>query len=187
MTVRTETVTVYFGGRRRWFSLAAACNAEASAILNRFCDCSTGNGHDVALEICTMHSDHAKYVRVRAKLIERIRRQFLARPVEIPAPEQRAIAACKVYVAATGEVLRLTNQFREALECCPGDGTFSDEGSPRTHMSTLYRGLRGLEDRLAFKACPHCVLADQLIQQRKSARQSLGAAKRQIAKVGRAP
>ena len=49
MTVRAETATVYRGGRRRWFSLAAAVKAEAVAKIKakhpteRF-DSETGDG-----------------------------------------------------------------------------------------------------------------------------------------------
>ena len=39
MSVTTETATVYRGGGRRWFSLKAACNAEARARLKKNCDC----------------------------------------------------------------------------------------------------------------------------------------------------
>ena len=39
MSVAIETATVYRGGGRRWFTVQAACRAEARAKLKLNCDC----------------------------------------------------------------------------------------------------------------------------------------------------
>ncbi len=39
MAVTVETAAVFRGGGRRWFTLRAACAAEARALLNKHCDC----------------------------------------------------------------------------------------------------------------------------------------------------
>lgn len=50
MNVTTETATVYRGGGRRWFSKAAAINAEAGKVLRNWirdtkrCECSPYTG-----------------------------------------------------------------------------------------------------------------------------------------------
>ena len=39
MNVTTEPATVFRGGGRRWFTLRAACRAEAAALFKKHCDC----------------------------------------------------------------------------------------------------------------------------------------------------
>lgn len=64
MSIITETATVYRGGGRRWFSLKAACNAEAAKLhRDRFkadCYCCKDHyserfGHEPG-ETCHLHS-----------------------------------------------------------------------------------------------------------------------------------
>lgn len=204
MTIKISTATVFHGGRRRWLSLAAACNAEAAAILSRFCDCSPGNGHDVAPETCTMHQDADRYHQVRAKLVARARRCAVASPADLPAPEQCALAACRELVAAAGEVKRISKVIGDSLSACPmmkDPVEFNDRG-PATHLSQAYasenvendsgHGMHKewMEPSDALKiisACPHCLAAHKAIQERKVARRRLGAARRAVTMIGRAP
>jgi len=56
--ITVETATVYRGGRRRWFSLKAACNAEAAALhrqhYKNLCECSKGDWETPG-ETCHYH------------------------------------------------------------------------------------------------------------------------------------
>jgi hypothetical protein len=112
--------------------------------------------------------------------------------------ELRALVACQKYVAVQGLIRSLTRQIGDALDACPGTNSErpSEESYKPTHLSDFYRrgdiagewgfmGYNGPDYLAIFKACPHCVLAHQLIQQRKDARQSFGAAKRQITRLGK--
>lgn len=112
--------------------------------------------------------------------------------------EQKALAACREYVRLNVMIRNLTRDIGEALSKCPGtvDAPPSDEAFQPTHLRDWYQkgdlmnewGFMGggIPDyKAAFEACPHCVEADKLIQQRKAARLSLGAAKRQITKLGK--
>lgn len=76
MPVTTETATVYRGGGRRWFTLQAACNAEAKSLhrkrFDQQCYCSSpepevGDGGDT----CEFHEDKFfhRFVRRVAWLI----------------------------------------------------------------------------------------------------------------------
>jgi hypothetical protein len=202
MTVKTLAAAVFHGGRRRWFSLGAACNAEAAAILNRFCDCSPGNGHDVSPETCAMHADADRYARLRAKLAARARRQCQAEPVVVSAPEQRALVACRELVAATAEVKRLSRLIGEGLSTCPMAIAAVEYGpkGPATHLSNAYAAEEvendnwgGTHKEWASRAevleilseCPHCMAAHEAIQARKVARQRLGKARRAVSMIGR--
>lgn len=113
--------------------------------------------------------------------------------------ESRALDACRKYVAAGAEIKRLTRAIADALDACPGTGKHceTEESYRPTHLSDWYKhgdrfnewafmGYGGTDYKALFEACPHCVCADQLIQQRKTARQTLGAAKRYIGMIGRA-
>lgn len=202
MTVKTETATVYRGGRRRWLSLEAACNAEAGAILSRFCDCIPGRG-DMAPETCAMHADHERYTRVRARLAARARRQYqTATQADTPAPESRALAACRELVAATAEVKRLSHLIGENLLACPLAIAATEYGpkGPATHLSKAYAAEIVENDHSwgthkewasraevleILSACPHCMAAHEAIQLRKAARQRLGRAKRAVTMIGK--
>jgi hypothetical protein len=201
MTVKTQTATVFHGGRRRWFSLEAACNAEAAAILSRFCDCAPGNGHDVAPETCAMHYDVERYNRVRAKLAARARRQHQAPPVVLAAPEQRAVSACRELVAAKAEVKRLSRLIGEGLNACPmmKDPIEYGPKGPITHLSMAYAAEEVENDddwgpsthkewnnQHLLSDCPHCMAAHLAIQERKVARKRLGMARRAVTMIGRA-
>lgn len=113
--------------------------------------------------------------------------------------ESSALSACRKYVTAGAEIKRLTHAISDALGACPGTDSErpTEESYKPTHLSEFYRcgdilgewgfmGYAGPDYKALFKACPHCVMAHDLIQQRKAARQTLGAAKRFIGMVGRA-
>jgi hypothetical protein len=102
--------------------------------------------------------------------------------------DQLALAACRAYVRASKAVKALTGQIGDALNRCPGTGDFDyDRGGidiPRTHQREAYQtGLR--KANAAMDACPHCAEAHRLVQERKKARLTLGAAKRMITIIGR--
>ena len=103
-------------------------------------------------------------------------------------PGDKALAACRAYVAAIERIRIITGKIGDALHLCPGTGDFDTdtEGEPlkRVHLRTVY-GYHDAATNAAFRACPHCVLADELVQQRKAARSSLGAIKGQITKIGK--
>lgn len=200
MTVQAQSATVYFGGRRRWFTLTAACKAEAAAILGLHCDCRPGNGHDVAPETCAVHRDEARYQGVLAKLAARVRRQHQAVPVDVPAPEQRAVAACRALVAARAEVDRISRLIGEHLNACPmmkDPIEFGPKG-PITHLSMAYAAEEVENDNYPgmhkewnsqhlLDDCTHCMAAHVAIQERKQAKKRLGAARRAVTMIGRVP
>lgn len=201
MPVKTSIATVFHGGRRRWLSLDAACSAEAGAILGRFCDCTPGNGHDVAPETCGMHADHDRYTSVRAKLAARARRQHhSAALAEATAPEQRALGACRELVAAKADVNRLSRLIGEALNACPMMNAPIEYGpkGPITHLSMAYaaeevendHGYGGTHrewnSQHLLDDCTHCMAAHVAIQERKIARRRLGKARRVVTMIGRA-
>ena len=67
--VRTEAAVVYRGGGRRWFTLAAACRAQAFAkIQQRYGRPAGGEDYD--------HDDILRRVRIARTLAYLYRRQF---------------------------------------------------------------------------------------------------------------
>lgn len=111
-----------------------------------------------------------------------------------PTIEQKALAACREYVRLNALIRQLTRDIGGNLSLCLGNGQIDTDsegfGYPRTHLREMWSWVgvsrENLEKaRAEFKTCPHCVKADELIQQRKAARLSLGAAKRQITKIGK--
>ena len=105
--------------------------------------------------------------------------------------EQKAINACKESVRTSEDIRRIGREIGDALGSCAvnrNDGI--------THLSDYYRhsdktsewafmGIGGIDHEAEFLVCPHCVLADKLIQIRKSARRRLGQVKAQITKIGK--
>lgn len=70
MSIKATVATVYHGGNRRWFTLNAACRAEAKKILRVHCECSRGdwNGSQgTPGETCFYH-DPANYPRLVRRL-----------------------------------------------------------------------------------------------------------------------
>lgn len=205
MTIKISTATVFHGGRRRWFSLGAACRAEACAIVNRFCDCEPWDGdHVTPPVVCALHRDPARRERLVNWLAARVRRQRSIEPVAAPAPEQRALAACRELAAATGEVKRISKVIGDNLSACPmmKDPIEFNERGPATHLSQAYAS-ENVENDSGYgmhkewmepsdaleiiSACPHCLAAHNAIQERKVARRRLGAARRAVTMIGRAP
>lgn len=90
MSVTTETATVYRGGGRRWFSLKAACNAEAWAIMRRRdkprCECEQAdidyiNGVSHLLSppyTCRLH-EHDRLGKRHRRLVRLIRAAIAAK------------------------------------------------------------------------------------------------------------
>lgn len=85
MPVVTETATVYRGGRRRWFSLEAACNAEAWVIMRAKdkprCECDRpeyGGGFlTYPGYTCDLHKD-GSYQKRHRRLVRLVRAAFAA-------------------------------------------------------------------------------------------------------------
>lgn len=201
MSVKAQTATVYYGGRRRWFSLVAACRAEASSIANKFCDCEDGDSVTPPVR-CRLHADPVRRERLVNWLAARVRRQHQAVPPTVAAPEQRALAACRELVGASAEVRRLSKLIGESLCACPmmNEPEYGPKG-PVTHLSAAYAAeevendhsygthkewLGSAEVLETLGECPHCMAAHEAIQLRKVARQRLGRAKRAVTMIGRA-
>lgn len=202
MTVKTQTATVFHGGRRRWFSLAAACRAEASSIANKFCDCEGGDSVTPPIQ-CRLHANPARRERLVNWLAARVLRQRQVEPVAVAAPEQRALAACRELVAANAEVKRLSKLIGDGLGNCPMALAAVEYGpkGPATHLSNAYAAedvendsWGGTHKEWASRAevleilseCPHCMASHEAIQERKVARQRLGRARRAVSMIGRA-
>ena len=114
-----------------------------------------------------------------------------------------ALAAAVKMVQVRNEVDSLTRQIRESLDRCPGvvDAAHEDDSlnallMPATepHLRVYYRhtvaaGQAGYSGKVKgadeFLACPHCVAADKLIQQRKEARRRLGRARGTLTLIAR--
>lgn len=202
MTVKTTTATVFHGGRRRWFSLAAACRAEASSIANKFCDCEGGDSVTPPVT-CRLHANSARRERLVNWLAARVRRQHQDEPTTVSAPEQRALAACRELLVANAEVKRLSKLIGEGIGNCPlllHPAEYGPKG-PATHLSKAYAAEEvendnwgGTHKEWASRAevleilseCPHCMAAHEAIQLRKAARQRLGKARRAVSMIGRA-
>lgn len=198
MAVTTQTATVFHGGRRRWFSLAAACRAEASSIANRFCNCERGDAVTPPMD-CRLHGNPARRERLVNWLAARVRRQRQIEPVAASAIEQRALAACRELVAATAEVSRLSRVIGENLGACPliTDPIEYGPKGPVTHLSMAYAAEEIEDDsewggthkewnsQHLLNDCPHCMAAHLAVQERKQARQRLGKAKRAVTILGK--
>ncbi|NKI68892.1 hypothetical protein GN109_05620 [Collimonas pratensis] len=106
--------------------------------------------------------------------------------------EQKALAACREYVACNLDIKKISQAISGNLYNCP-----ENNGEEfRTHLKEYYlnrniaaavdgyfgSAVKGEEE---FLACPHCVEADRLIQERKAARLKLGSAKRRITLLGK--
>lgn len=199
MTVTTQTATVFHGGRRRWFSLAAACRAEASSIANKFCNCERGDSVTPPMD-CRLHGDPARRERLVNWLAARVCRQRKVESVAATTPEQRALAACRELVAANAEVSRLSRIIGENIGACPLMTNPIEYGpkGPVTHLSMAYAA-EEVEDGSGWGGthkewnsqhllddCSHCMAAHLAVQERKHARQRLGKAKRAVTMIGRA-
>lgn len=181
MTVTISTATVYFGGRRRWFSLDAACRAEAKQRFKKDED-SDGSFED----------------RVPVLAAE-ARAEFERTPVKaLAAPEARAVAACRELFSAKAEVDRISCVIGESLNACPLMKDPIDFGpkGPITHLTMAYAAEDVENDNWPgthkewnsqhlLDDCPHCMAAHRAIQERKIARRRLGIARRAVTMIGR--
>ena len=106
--------------------------------------------------------------------------------------EQRAIAACRDYVLFNAEIKRIGKEIGHALTACGVD----NGNAVDTHLSIYYANRKAefadsfffdgrVDGQDEFEACPHCVLADQLVQQRKTARIALRTVKASITRLGK--
>ena len=70
MTIKADEAIVFHGGNRRWFTLNAACRAEAKAMLTTRCECARGDydgQYGTPSETCFYH-DPANYPRLVRRL-----------------------------------------------------------------------------------------------------------------------
>ena len=79
MSISKETATVYRGGGRRWFTMRAACRAEAKAKLKSKCDCDYCEhdempGCPTEYFPCQYHDDSER----AAKILRRLTRAYVA-------------------------------------------------------------------------------------------------------------
>lgn len=206
MTVYKTTAEVFFGGRRRWFSLKTAARREAMEVVRaRYaCQCESveydpgGNpvypGYD-----CGNHNGDVAY----DKMVRRLARIYeAASKVQKPAPtspEARALAACRELLAARKEVERISHLIGDNLNACPlmKDPIEYGPKGPVTHLAMAYasediendHGHGGTHkewnNQHLLDDCPHCLAAHNAIQERKLARRRLGAARRAITLIGK--
>lgn len=107
---------------------------------------------------------------------------------------QSALAACRDYVHWKAVIKKLSSDIGGHLySCAKSRGNFHP--SSETHLaeayrpdhneySTTYMTGKEIEEYLG-ETCQHCLAAHKAIQERKAAKQKLGAAKRWISRVGK--
>jgi hypothetical protein len=110
--------------------------------------------------------------------------------------EVKAVQACVAYARHAADIKALGRAIHEGLEGCRSKEQ-DDNGAKVTHLSKALRMSVEIEEtgerrRLhddeilaAIGRCTHCRAAFKSIKDRKSARRSLGAAKRSIGMIGR--
>ena len=122
--------------------------------------------------------------------------------------ESRALSACRELVACRTEVERLGGIIGNALGSCHDEFARAQEKKNsslweakwetyESHLSTAYKPdvdddgdahyLSNDEIVAMLAVCPHCLAAHNAIQERKAARRKLGAARRAVTIIGRAP
>ncbi len=86
--IRAETVTVYHGGGRRWFTLKAAARREAGAKLKERCTCDYVDHPEYGQEDlpCGYHDGSER----AAKILRRLARLHVAAYRAAPAPKEPA-------------------------------------------------------------------------------------------------
>lgn len=72
--IQPETATVYRGGGRRWFTLAAAERAEARKLLKSRCECCKGDWQTPAYT-CDIHRDPARFERMTRLIVAMVVRR----------------------------------------------------------------------------------------------------------------
>lgn len=120
--------------------------------------------------------------------------------------QQKALIACKAYADTNKKIKRLGNEIGALFSSCIAVQSHKWRDKNLTENSwncpqfepclkkyyqpyvdddgTYY--MTDVELREALE-CPHCLAAHDLIQERKKARKTLGAAKRAITMIGRKP
>ena len=103
--------------------------------------------------------------------------------------EEKALAACIEYVAASREIKRLKGVLQSSLAACEDHGSHlsaayakSEDEDDWGDMEIAYLG--PAEQMEVLEACPHCLAAHNAVQDRKKARQRFGSAKRAITRIG---
>ena len=107
----------------------------------------------------------------------------------------KSFEACRAYAKASDDIKRLTKSIGSALSKCKGVNgnlwSFNDS-EDETHLKAHYRlaahggeGYFHYGERSPLEDCEHCAKAAQLVKERRKARQSLGAAKRWIVRIGK--
>lgn len=80
MSVSASQAKVYKGGGRRYFTLRAACNAEARARLKERCDCeSIDHGGSFGTEHLYCNYHHPVYEERTAQIIKRLSNGYMRR------------------------------------------------------------------------------------------------------------
>lgn len=79
MSVSSETAKVYRGGGRRWFTLQAACNAQARAKIMERCECEPFDPLEWRVEpiTCDMHATE-RYPKILRRLSKIYRNAYRA-------------------------------------------------------------------------------------------------------------
>lgn len=109
---------------------------------------------------------------------------------------EKAFEACRAYFKANDEIDRLTKAIGSTLSNCKGvKGKLHDlfnYEEDETHLKAHYRlagalgeGYFHYGDKCPLEDCEHCAKAERLVRERRKARQSLGAAKRWIVRIGK--
>lgn len=106
--------------------------------------------------------------------------------------DAKAMEACRAYAKASDDIKRLTKEIGSALTNCNGVNgklwDFCGRDEDETHLNAHYR-LANADlqhgERSPLEDCEHCAKAERLIRDRRHARQSLGAAKRFITRIGK--
>lgn len=108
---------------------------------------------------------------------------------------QSALAACQDYVHWKAVIKKLSSDIGAHLHLCQTNEAKEWGPVNETHLSKAYRP-EHINDETIYmapdeiieflrEACPHCLAAHKAIQERKAAKQKLGAAKRWISRVGK--
>lgn len=109
--------------------------------------------------------------------------------------EQSALAACRDYVHWKAVIKKLSGDIGGHLQLCQMNRPKDPHPLTDSHLAEAYRPdhdeykttYMAPDDIVEFlrETCQHCLKAHEAIQERKAARQKLGAAKRWISRIGK--
>ncbi|MCY1307712.1 hypothetical protein D9M70_576650 [compost metagenome] len=85
MSVISRPAMVFHGGGRRWFTLRAACKAEANALIRTKCECESIDHGPLGWEhlTCWYHEPN-RYPRIFNRLFNGYMRRFKAQQEKTP-------------------------------------------------------------------------------------------------------